>query len=145
MGSGNGKHELVLKTVYDQITCSRGFCTLEKKGKWGVYNGFSEKEVLPVEYEHIELDTTGKHYTDNALVKKSGKVGMYNIIYDYWILEPLYDTIIRRDRIYITYLNGKAGTFTMCTTLMKNHATHLLLFPRGYTGTSPSRIRRQTC
>lgn len=111
VGSGNGKHELVLKPVYDQITCSRGFCTLEKKGKWGVYNGFTEKAVLPVEYEHIELDTTGKYYTDNALVKNSGKVGMYNIRYDYWILEPLYDTIIRRDRIYITYLNGKAGAF----------------------------------
>lgn len=109
--AGDGKHDLLLKTDYDKINYSRGFCTLLKQGKWGVYNGFTGKLILPLQYDQIELDTTDKFYTENALVKKSGKTGMYNLIYDYWVLEPSYDSIIRHDHIYLASINGKTGAY----------------------------------
>ncbi len=101
----------MLKTDYDKIIFSRGFCALLKQGKWGVYNGFTGKFILPNQYEQLELDTTGKYSTEIARVKKSGKMGMYNLVHGYWVLDPLYDTVMKHGNIYLASINGKMGAY----------------------------------
>lgn len=110
-GTRYGKYDLLLKADFDKIKYSKGQCAVLKKGKWGVYNGFNEKLILPNQYDQVEMDTTARYSTETALLKKSGKTGVYQLLYDYWILEPQYDTIIKSGNIYMASNNGKMGAY----------------------------------
>lgn len=109
--SGNGKYTLLLDPLFDKIKYSGGFFALSKQQQWGLYNAFTGKLMLPHQYEQIDLDSANRATADVAFVKQSGKTGVLNLVQDYWILKPGFETVIKQGNVFLTSLNGKMGAY----------------------------------
>lgn len=98
----------IIENKYDEILLiGRKYYSAKLNDKWGLFK--DENLILPIEYDKIE-----NKYSNALGVRKGNKNGVYSIVKDQFILEPIYETIdYNYNYGYASCIDNKCGLFDM--------------------------------
>lgn len=138
-------NKIILPCIYKEIRHSSfsNRLSVNLDGNWGLYHASHtfhdfEKDgkwILSPEWQGVKL------FGEDQLtvVTKNDKSGIYDNIFDNWVLDPIYDTITcesvkYRDEIIIITVNGKSGVLSFNRSLSRspNSKGHWMMPIQGY-------------